>query len=99
MDVSWGQGSTVRPFHSHLRVNILACERQKQNRITRASAIYCAFTPNAKGRNDSIQSNDSICSATLLPGTGERVNVDFRWICSTPLLLELKYLNFAATFA
>ena len=51
--------------------------------------ILCVHTKR-EGANDSIQSSDSICIATLLPGTGERVHVDFRWICSTPLLLELK---------
>ena len=38
----WEQGSTVRPFHSHLRVNISACEREKQNRSTRASDFSTA---------------------------------------------------------
>ena len=36
------QGSTVRPFHSHLRVNISVCEREKQNRSTRASDFSTA---------------------------------------------------------
>ena len=32
----------MRPFHSHLRVNISVCEREKQNRSTRASDFSTA---------------------------------------------------------
>ena len=80
----------MRPFHSHLRVNISVCEREKQNRSTRASDISTAHYTVRSHQTRRGESSDSICSATLLPGTGERVHVDFRWICSTPLLLELK---------
>ena len=75
------------------------------------NTCYCAFTPNPKGRHDSIQSQprresrqifprenprqDCICSATLLTARASA----FWWICSATLSLELNYFNFAATFA
>ena len=52
------------PFHSHLRVNISACEREKQNRSTRASDFSTAHYTVRSHQTRRGESSDSICSAT-----------------------------------
>ena len=93
--VDYNQGSTVRPFHSHLRANISACEREKQNRSTRASDFS---TAHYTVRSHQTRRGETIPYKAAIPFAARdfcpaRASA-FTWISG-----GLKYLNFAATFA